>query len=896
MLLWLILMSLWGGCQSGTGPDTSTSAGSPSGTAASTDASARELIDIEVDPEGVAHIVALISPEFEGIKAAHVDSTEPATTPEFSELLRLIRADEAEQLLFQSTAEPFRRYPYRWSLDGPRVQLSSVILAEPRAAYLTDYAWSFRPAIDSFPTVDGSYSYLWVWSVWRERWIKGGDAIFRYTLSNGGTQSTLTLSVNGEPTTELHSGGPLSGYSMTLGLLMAGGDLGSAGEDYLEGAVTGTWNLTHELNGVTGEDGKLDLRMLRTRNLAAVPRNFDPAVGETTTLQGDVMALPVTTELFPNGWDPTGNLDWRIQVLKPFTFQVMRTFTGTASVSAHDAQGKVAHFEQVWDGKDGTGAPLSGPFAVTNLAIAPVDAIGNARTREQFNYVSVGPQVLTVESLTADPAEFTPDDGETTVLSGEIRAENVTGVVSSMTIKDSNGSTVRRFPSRSGLSVYEVWDGLNDSGGLVGAGTYTCEVSASCTQGVSHTARATVVVKPPYPSISRIEFLQAQSHVDDQGSVYRNAGVYFETGRDGQVTHHPVLITTDMISSAAVVSNEVRTRRVNVGAGVTVRFDFTLKRSRSSAAAAVYEVQILDSEAKMLSGPETIIFPPGQDVTLTVDLPFDGLKPVVQALEFVKVEYRVPVLQEAWTRDVHTLEDPIYIGLRDAVGPFEKGKQGKGPSDGLLDIACFLADGAKDDAEVRNLALDKMCDWLIEKEFVYNPVETHSYVTLIDNREWAPSKGISFEYGRFMMGFNDPGLFWQGTCESVSALYALSCNALGVQMGIRRTTGQRRRISGLNYSFDSFTTQPIKACAIGVGDPDIFAQLPPAVFESWKFSLHQVAAVEGKVWDPTFMLGSAGSPAKANGMDATSFFGLILDPQSPPSEQHPETQIGEVVW
>ncbi|MBI3929927.1 MAG: hypothetical protein HY319_30590 [Armatimonadetes bacterium] len=842
----------------------------------------------------MAHIVAMISPKFEGVRTSDPAVEEEPRGREHSDLLALIRADEnAETLLLEGTALPFRRYPYRWTLDGSSTQLSSVLLSEPRAVYVTDYAWSFRPAISAFPTVDGTYKYKWVWSIWRERWLPGGDAVFVYTLSGGGTQATLSLSVNGYYPTVLHSGGPLSSYSMTLGLLMSGGEMRTYDEEFLENWVAGTWSLTHDLNGVTGEDGKLDLRMLRTRNLAAVPRNFQPELGETTTIQADVMALPVATELFPEGWQPTGNLEWRIRAFSigSYPYQLVGTFTGVAPVSPHDAEGKVAHFEHVWDGRDATGTAVSGPVSLPINAIAPVDTSGNARTRGGTN-AALGPYVLEVTNLKAEPEEFTPDHGEVTLLSAQIIAENVTGMQSRVTVKDHNGSAVRHFPSRAGLSVREVWDGLTDTGQLAGVGTYTWEVSATSTEGVSHQASATVVLKPPLPSLSRIEFPQARSLLDAQGNVYRNPGVYYQEGRDGQVTHHPVLLTADLMASAAT-SIGVQTRRVNAGEGISVKFDFTLKRTRTAAEPAVYEVRVLDPEANLLVGPETLVFPEGPEVTVTVEFPFD-LEPVVQALEFVKVEYRVPVLQEEWARDVHTLEDPIYVGLRDAVGPFEKGKNGKGPSDGLLDIACHLASGATDDSEVRDFALDNMCDWLTQKRFIYN--SDASYVSLIDNREWSPSRGVRFEYGLFMLGFNDPGRFWQGSCEAVSALYALSCNALGVDMGVRRMTGARRRIRGLEYEFGLFHTQPIKACAIGVGDPNQFAKLPPPVFESWPFSLHQVAAMEGKVWDPTFLLGPGPTIEKTKGMDAATFLTRLLSPLSPAAEQHPETQIGEVVW
>ncbi len=70
----------------------------------------------------------------------------------------------------------------------------------------------------------------------------------------------------------------------------------------------------------------------------------------------------------------------------------------------------------------------------------------------------------------------------------------------------------------------------------------------------------------------------------------------------------------------------------------------------------------------------------------------------------------------------------------------------------------------------------------------------------------------------------------------------------------------------------------------------------PPVFESWKFNLHQVAAQAGRVWDPTFLQGDDSNPIKVIDWGVSTFFNQILAPQSPPAEQHPETQIGEVIW
>jgi len=104
-----------------------------------------------------------------------------------------------------------------------------------------------------------------------------------------------------------------------------------------------------------------------------------------------------------------------------------------------------------------------------------------------------------------------------------------------------------------------VWDGTGSNGDRV-YGTFTCALSATCDEGQEASARTTVTVQAPLPSIDKIEFPRATSLVDDQGTAYRKPAVYFEEGRE----HHPVLLTADLLSSAAD-SNPVQSRQVNAG-------------------------------------------------------------------------------------------------------------------------------------------------------------------------------------------------------------------------------------------------------------------------------------------------------------------------------------------
>ncbi|MEW6284568.1 MAG: hypothetical protein AB1758_38500, partial [Candidatus Eremiobacterota bacterium] len=103
----------------------------------------------------------------------------------------------------------------------------------------------------------------------------------------------------------------------------------------------------------SNEIGLYDLRALLFHNLRADPFRFDQDSDQnTTTLKADIRALPASTELYANGWQPGGDVDWRIRIklADPDDDLQVEEFTGTEDVTGPDEDGKIAEIEQEWDG------------------------------------------------------------------------------------------------------------------------------------------------------------------------------------------------------------------------------------------------------------------------------------------------------------------------------------------------------------------------------------------------------------------------------------------------------------------------------------------------------------------------------------------------------------------
>ena len=129
-----------------------------------------------------------------------------------------------------------------------------------------------------------------------------------------------------------------------------------------------------------------DLRVLALQNLRA-DRGIVSTNGKihTTTIKGDWMALPVSTDLYPDGWAPTSDIAYSIPIVDPSEAPV-KTLSGTSSVTINDA-GKVGTLQMKWDCKDDQNKFAEGPRDFSCIGNAQVPGAGSTSSIEKNNQV-----------------------------------------------------------------------------------------------------------------------------------------------------------------------------------------------------------------------------------------------------------------------------------------------------------------------------------------------------------------------------------------------------------------------------------------------------------------------------------------------------------------------------
>lgn len=287
------------------------------------------------------------------------------------------------------------RFHVEWDLDGNPTSLYPVALNG--AAYVTDFM-VFANRFIQLPSEDGTYTYFWEWNNGR-----GYSFIHTLIYTRSDETGTVTFAINDNPPVVVYSGSPLSFTGAALGFALQYGDIGLMSDEELETSVIGTYVVTENLDGVEGELGRFDLRMLAVKNLSADPAEFNPS-SEMTTISGDIVALPASTELFPNGWMPSGNADWRLDIAGISGASIVRTITGTSTVLAPDANGKVGEISQMWDGTDNAAVLVANDtYEVYARSLASTMGGGNTLTREQTTQVTVNSVLLTEVMIDIKP-------------------------------------------------------------------------------------------------------------------------------------------------------------------------------------------------------------------------------------------------------------------------------------------------------------------------------------------------------------------------------------------------------------------------------------------------------------------------------------------------------------
>jgi hypothetical protein len=247
--------------------------------------------------------------------------------------------------------------------------------------YISDFGL-FARSITLLPTQDGSYSYVYTFAN-----EKGTSYRYTYVYTKTGTTATLTL--DGQL---VYNGTPISSSDLGMGILVAS-FFGQASEAVQDQRYTGTWTVSENFNGVIDETGRFDMRRLGLRNLRVDPPSFNPLEVETATITADIVALPATTSLTPNGWTPSGGLKWLVQFDDPLRPRTpVFALSGTVTPTTPDTTtGKIGQLNATWDGKDGPDGQylLNATYPVRAQALGTL-GFGNVVSKEVASSIQLG--------------------------------------------------------------------------------------------------------------------------------------------------------------------------------------------------------------------------------------------------------------------------------------------------------------------------------------------------------------------------------------------------------------------------------------------------------------------------------------------------------------------------
>lgn len=508
---------------------------------------------------------------------------------------------------------------------------------------------------------------------------------------------------------------------------------------------------------------------------------------------------------------------------------------------------------------------------------------------------------LTIENVKAEPEGFMPPD-ESTTISAKITAKQfqVDSIQWQVKINDQTETVVRSFPVRSSSgagpwSVIETWDGKNDSGEYVPCNEYKFVIKTSATSDgdlIEKEATGNIGVVPEPPEIIEATFDKEYllTLIDDEGQ--KMSSIHYQK-KGNEDIFNPVALAP---STASLQLETVSVADSLTGKSLTTEvayreYPYTIKFERPKKQedrAWHCKFHIEDDEAtpKDLLSPvfsEFDLAPKENSKIVTVKFRFA----CVREIDFIKVK-------EFWTTEINgkqitkekskLIKDRICIGVENPTGPL-KGHKAE-INRGLNDIACHLAEYTDFSSNIemtkiksRGMVCSKLYEWLkrkktdfpgIAKEFTYN----------VDSSHYDDTTNI-FDYADFMNPRYGPKSLtetrWEGDCRDVAALYALCCEAIGVEMSMTQ----------LRKLFWNFEIHEAESCGTeeyieGLG---YVTTMPRA----WFFPMHQFGSMSPNVWDPCLKYTFIGCPwpqgflinvngkeyqrtAIKDGMDTTAFW------------------------
>ena len=389
------------------------------------------------------------------------------------------------------------RYPVTWDLStGQGTVGSRIPLDGGNGLYISDFGFETSRRV-SLPDQDGTYLYEYTLSN-----TKGVSLKSTYTYTRSGSQATLVYRGWGGEVYQVYSGAPLT--SSEIGFGSNTGAYFQLSEQLQDSRYTGTWTISENFHGgVTGETGKFDLRRIGVSNLLITPEQFNPLKTDEAEIQFDLVALPVTTELAPDGWQP-GNVNWMVSIDDPLKSQApLVTLTGSLSPSAPDASGKIGRATTTWDGKKDGEFLLNATYPVRTQCLANIGSGGGASRKKLPVALKSELLGVRVKNFSATPENFDPGSGDSTTLSFELEAVGFENPNLSWDLEvTQNDIPIHKFPigeaQAKTKSVEITWNGETSSG-TVSPGELEYQLIATACEGE-------VQARSANPTLQRVLF------------------------------------------------------------------------------------------------------------------------------------------------------------------------------------------------------------------------------------------------------------------------------------------------------------------------------------------------------------------------------------------------------
>lgn len=312
------------------------------------------------------------------------------------------------------------------------------------------------------------------------RWSNGQginlEMVIRYTETNGNARVSVDVSGDGvEPyTSGAYFGPPLLSVQFELILFIDDVGLRYLPRPLLEEQYLRTWTFETELADGQRQSGQFDMRGYFLDDVTSTN------VGGQTVVEGDIVALPEASDLYPSGWyplnyptaDPTRydvESEWRVD-RADYVNAGSLGFAEGVITHPWGQSGQIGHFSATFPGGGAYRYRIQArtlPDGTGDLYVSGSAGVDTVTVFDEEVY----PDPFYPAELPRDP-EGDPEDPpeyETVTYSATLALPDDTmNAEWTVDVVGEDGQVLRTaVASGEGVGVYAEWDGLDDAGELV---------------------------------------------------------------------------------------------------------------------------------------------------------------------------------------------------------------------------------------------------------------------------------------------------------------------------------------------------------------------------------------------------------------------------------------------